>query len=153
MFRHLFHAVEGLVDLLRSFETEGDGDDAHGEDAQFLADACDDGCCSGAGASAHAGGDECHLGAVAEHVAHVLKAFFGGLARLFGLVASTESLFAELQVDGHWAVVECLVVGIAEHEGHVVYAFAIHVVHGIASTSAYADHFDDAILFFRLAEI
>ena len=62
---HLLHAVEGLVNLLVALETEGDGDDAYGEDAHLLGDLGDDGCGTGAGAATHAGGDEGHAGAVA----------------------------------------------------------------------------------------
>ena len=46
-----------------------------------------------------------------------------------------------------------MVVGVTEHEGYVVDAFAIHVVNGIAATTAYTDDFDDAMLVFGAAEV
>jgi len=54
---------------------------------------------------------------------------------------------------GDGRVIEGLGVGIAKHKRHVVYAFAIHVVHGIAAATAHADDFDDALLFVGLTEI
>ena len=36
MLRHLLYAVEGLIDFLRSFEAEGDGDNADGQDTEFF---------------------------------------------------------------------------------------------------------------------
>ena len=54
---------------------------------------------------------------------------------------------------GHGRVVQSLVVGVAKHERHVVNALAIHVIHGIAATSAYTDDLDDAAILFGLTEI
>ena len=50
-------------------------------------------------------------------------------------------------------VVKCLIVGVAEHEGYIVDAFAIHVVDSIAATASYTNHLDDAFLSFWLAEV
>ena len=46
-----------------AFEVERLGDDADGEDAHIARGLCDDGSSAGAGAAAHAGGDEHHVGA------------------------------------------------------------------------------------------
>ena len=94
VLRHLLHAVECLVNLAVAFEAEGDGDDAHGEDAHLLRLLCDDGCCAGASATAHAGGDEGHARAIVEHVVDVLQAFLGGGTCLFGTVAGAKTLTA-----------------------------------------------------------
>ena len=83
----------------------------------------------------------------------VFDALFGCLAGFLGLVACSESLLAQLQMDGHGRVVECLVIRVAQHERHVVDAFAVHVVHGIAATATNTNHFDDAILFLGFTEI
>ena len=84
---HALHAVEGLVYFLVAFEAEGYGDDAHGEDAHFLGHLGNDGCCAGAGAAAHASGDEGHAGAVVEHALDVFGALLGSGACLGGTVA------------------------------------------------------------------
>ena len=101
VFRHLFHAVEGLVDLLRSFETEGNGDDTHREDAHLLGDAGNDGGCTSARAATHTGGDEGHLRAVAEHVLHILNAFLGSLTGFLGFVTGSKAFLTQLQMYGY----------------------------------------------------
>ena len=121
--------------LAVALEAERYGHDAHGEDAQLLGDACYDGRCTCACAAAHAGCDERHLGAVVQHLAHRLKALFGCLAGFRWLVACSQTFLAELQVYGHGRVVEGLCIGVAEHERHVVDAFLIHVVDGVASAA------------------
>ena len=56
-------------------------------------------------------------------------------------------------MDGDGTVVECLIVGVAQHEGDIVDALAIHVVHGIATATAHTDDLDDAILFLGSHEV
>ena len=153
MLGHLLNAVEGLVYLLGALEAERNGDDAHGENVHVLAGLGNDGRGTRTGAAAHAGGDEGHLGAVVEHAADVVDALEGGLAGARRTVSGPETLLAELQVHGHGRVVEGLGVGVAEHERHVVDALAVHVVHGIAAPTTYADDLDDAVLLVGVAEV
>ena len=98
MFLHLLHTVECLIDLSVTLETEGDGDDTHRQDTQFLRDTGDDRGSTGTCATTHTGGDEGHAGAVAEHAADILEALFSCLTGFLGLVAGTESLFSKLEV-------------------------------------------------------
>ena len=100
VLRYLLYAVEGLVNLLVALEDKGYGDDAHGQNAHAFGLACHDGCGTGACATAHAGGDEDHLGAIVEHAAYVLYALFGGLSGAFGSVAGAKALLAQLQAGG-----------------------------------------------------
>ena len=153
VLRHLFHAIEGLVDFLWTFEAEGNGDDTHGEDAKLLRHFGNDWCSTRSGATTHTSGDERHARSIAEHIANVVDALLRCHAGLLGLVACTEPLLAQLQMHGHGRVVECLVVGVAKHEGDIVDAFAIHVVHGIATAATHADNFNNTIFFFGLTEI
>ena len=53
----------GAARALATFEEERLGHDADGEGALFARELRDDGRCAGAGAAAHAGGDEHHVGA------------------------------------------------------------------------------------------
>ena len=152
MLRHLFHAVEGLVNLLLAFETEGDGDDTYSEDAQFFRHAGDDGSSTGAGATTHAGGDERHLRAVVEHALQRAFTLFGSGTRSLGLVACSQTFSTQLQVYRNGGVVERLTVGVAEHEGDIVDAFLVHVVHGVAATATHTDDFNDAVLFWQVFE-
>ena len=93
---HLLYAVERLVNLLGTLEAEGDGDDTYGKDAHLLGDACDDRSSTSTRAAAHAGGDEGHARAVAQHGFDVVEAFFGSLPCALRLVARTESFGTEL---------------------------------------------------------
>ena len=56
-------------------------------------------------------------------------------------------------MEGYWTVVERLIVGVAEHEGNVVNAFAVHVVDGIATATANTDYLDNAACFVWFSEI
>ena len=153
MLGHLLHAVERLVDLAGALKAERNGYDTHGEDAHLLAHLSDDGSGSGACSATHTCGDERHLRAVVEHAAYVVDALCGCLTGALGTVAGSKAFLAELQMHGHGTVVEGLCVGVTEHKGHVVYAFAIHVVDRIAAASTNTNHLDDAVLLVGRSEI
>lgn len=91
--------------------------------------------------------------AVIEHALDVFDALHGSLAGLSRSVAGSQALLAELEMDRHGRVVQCLGIGVAKHERHIVNAFTVHVVHGIAAATANTDHFDDAVLFIWVTEI
>ena len=59
----LGQALVGVGHAAAAFPVEGLGDHAHGQDAHFLGHARDHRRRAGAGAAAHAGGDEQHVGA------------------------------------------------------------------------------------------
>ena len=88
-----------------------------------------------------------------EHALDVVDALLGSSLSLGRTVAGTKSLMTQLQFDRHRRVVECLVIGVTNDEGHIVNAFAIHVVHCIAATAAHADDLDDAVLLLGNPEI
>ena len=142
MAADFFHTVQSLVYLLVALPAEGDGNDAYGEDIHLLGNAGDGWCRSGTRSATHTGGDEHHLRAVVQHVLHFFDAFFSGFLGLVRAVAGSQSFVSQLELDGDRRLFKCLAVGVAHHEGYVVYAFAIHVVHGIASSAAYTDDFD-----------
>ena len=151
---YLLDAVQRLIDLLVSLELEGNGDDADGQDACILRALCNDGSSASACAAAHACCDEDHAGTVVEHLADVVDAFLSTLTSHCGVVAGTKAVLAQLQVVGNRRVVESLLVRIANHVGHLVYAFAIHVIDGVAATAAYAYYLDDTrILCLRHYEV
>ena len=56
-------------------------------------------------------------------------------------------------MNGYGRIVECLVICVAQHEGYVVYALAIHVVDGIAATATNTNHLDDAVFLDGLAKV
>ena len=110
---HLFHTVQCLVNLLGSLETEGDGDDAHGKNPQFLAHTCNDRCSTRTGSTAHPSGNKRHLRPVVQHVLDVFNGVFSSLARTFRPVSCTKSFLAQLEMNRHGRVVECLCIRIA----------------------------------------
>ena len=89
--REFLDAVFGDLHAPLAFEVERLGDDADGEDAELLRDARDDGSRPGAGAAAHAGGDEHHVRA-REMVANFVDRFLGGRTADFGMRAGAETL-------------------------------------------------------------
>ena len=84
-------AAFGDAHAALAFEMERLGDDADGEDADLLRRPGDDRRRAGAGAAAHAGGDEHHVRA-GEVVADLVDHFFGGGAADIGLRAGAEAL-------------------------------------------------------------
>ena len=96
MFRHLLDTIQCLVDLAVALETEGNGDDTYGQDAHLLRDARNDRRSTGTCTTTHTGCDKGHTGAVVQHFLDFIEALLSGSTCLFGLVAGTESLLAQL---------------------------------------------------------
>ena len=145
---HLLGAVEGFHDFLLAFKKEGDGDDADGEQTAVAGYACHHGGCPGAGASAHSGGDEHHLGVVVEFACNVVGALLGCLAGQFGVIAGSQAfggLGADEQTVWHGRVFQRLPVGVAYEKGNFFNSLLVHVVDGVVATAAHADHFDDYV--------
>ena len=92
--RHLIYAVEGLIYLSIALKLERDRYDTDGEDSHILRFASDDGRCACTRSATHTGGNESHLGAVLQHTANIIYAFFGCFARSFGAIACTEAFFS-----------------------------------------------------------
>ena len=108
---HFLGAFDGLEHFLAAFEEEGYGDDAHGEDVAFLGHAGHNRAGAGAGAAAHAGGDEHHVGGVVEEVLYGLGVFLGEFLGYFGLASGSAS-GADYEFGGHVRRVEHLTVGV-----------------------------------------
>ncbi len=96
MLRQFRHADHRLMYLLPFLELEGNGNNPHGQDTHLLRHLCHNGRRTCARATAHAGCDKCHARAVVEHALDVVDALLGCYASFLGLVAGSESLFAEL---------------------------------------------------------
>ena len=143
MLGHLLDSVECLIDLLVSFEAEGDGDDTYCEDIHLASTLCHDWSCTSTCAASHTGGNECHASAVRKELLDLFYGLQSCLTAFLRLVAGAES-FTHLQFVGDWRVCEGFVVGITEHVGHIVNAFVEHVGNSIAATTADSHHFDDA---------
>ena len=146
MLGNLIHAIECLLYFVVALKPEGNGDNSHCQDACILGALGDDGGCSRACASAHAGRDEHRACTVVEHLLDLIEACQGSLLGSFRPVAGSQTVFSQLQMIGHWRVVECFLVGVAQYVGNIVNALPVHVVDGISSATAHSNHLDDAWL-------
>ena len=135
------HAGIGVAHAASALEFKRLGHHPHGQDAHFLGHAGDHRGRSGAGAAAHAGGDE-------EHV----RAFDGGadlglglhrcFAALVGLAASAQTADAELNHLVRRAAAQGLRVGIGANEFNPADGRANHVFDRVAAAATDADHLD-----------
>ena len=121
-----------------ALEVEGLGDDADRQDALLAGGAGDHRCGAGAGAAAHAGGDEHHVGA-ADLLDDLLQGFFGGDAADVRPRAGAEALGdgdAELDAAFGAGLRQRLRVGVGDDELDALQRRADHVVDGIAAGAA-----------------
>ena len=133
----------------RAFELERLGDHADGEDAELRGGARDHRRRAGAGAAAHAGGDEHHVAAGEMGADLVQRLFGGGLADL-GLGAGAETfgeVGAELDAVLGARAGQRLRVGVGDDELDALEAAVDHVVDGVAAGAADADHGDARLEF------
>ena len=127
-----------------AFELERLGHDADGEDAFLARGAGDDGCGTGAGAAAHAGGDEGHV-AAGEMRLDVGHGLFGGGRADVGLGAGAEAfgdMGAHLDAALGARAQQRLGVGVGDDELDAAQARGDHVVDGVAARSAHTEHGD-----------
>ena len=130
-----------------AFEHERLGDDRHGQDAHLARDFGDDRAGAGAGAAAHAGGDEHHVRAL-ERLGNLCALFIRSLTAGFRLGAGAEAGLAETQFLVRNAALQRLRVRVGRQEFNAHHAFANHVIDGVATGAADADHLDHG---FRIA--
>ena len=129
---------------VRALEVEGLGDHGHGEDALLAHRPRDHRGRTGAGAAAHAGGDEHHV-AAGELVEDLVQRLLGGGTADLGPRTGAEAVgdgVAELDLAVGEAGGQRLRVGVAGHELDTLEVRGDHVVHGIAAGAAHADHRD-----------
>ena len=137
------HRVHGLVVPLAALELERHRHNADGEDAGGFRDARHNRRRAGAGAAAHARGDEHHVRA-GEGLLDGLPALLRGLLADLGVAAGAEAarqLLTHLDVTtvrdrrgGHG-----LGIGVDDPELDAVDVAADHAVHGVGATAADAD--------------
>ncbi len=99
---------------------------------------------SGAGAAAHARGEEDHVGAL-HRFRQLARAFFGGGAPDGGIAAGAQAARgarAERNLAFRQRIAQRLMVGVAGDEFHAADAEFDHPVDGVRTAAAQADHFD-----------
>ena len=82
----LVDAGDGLIHAALALELEGLRDDSNREDTGLAGDIGDGGCSAGAGAAAHAGRDEDHVG-ILKGLGDVVAALLGGALANLGIAA------------------------------------------------------------------
>ena len=131
-------AVFGLTHALGAFELEGLGHDADGQHAQFTRGLRDDRSRPGAGAAAHASGDEAHMRA-RKVVDDLLDALFGsgGADRGARACAQTFGHFdAQLHAVLGLRLLQRLRVGVGHDEINTVKLLFDHVIDRVAACPA-----------------
>ncbi len=137
-------AAFGDAHALVALEGEGLGDDADGEDAHLAHRAGDDRRRAGAGAAAHAGGDEHHVRA-GDLVENFVERFLGAGAADIGLRARAQALGdarAELNAALGPGLGQRLGIGVGDDEIDAFEFGRDHVVDRIAAGAADAEHRD-----------
>src|SRR5690606_11489956 len=144
-----------LKRLLLAFPAERHRDDADSEYIHVFRNLGDHGSCARTGSTTHSGGDEHHLGALKE-LTDLIFAFKGCGFTNFRICATTKT-FSEVGTDlkfvWHRAQVKSLCIRIANHEFDILDAQIEHVVYGVASPAAHADHFDDGARAMRFGDV
>ncbi|MGY3557101.1 hypothetical protein ACVWXP_000370 [Bradyrhizobium sp. USDA 4463] len=144
---HLVQLVDagfGGAHAAAALEVERLGHHADCEDAHVARSLGDDGGSTGAGAAAHAGGDEHHVGA-GEMVAQLVDHFFssgGADVRLRACAQSLRDRGAHLHDALRLGHRQRLRVGVGDHEIDALEARRDHVVDGIAAGAPHAEHGD-----------
>ena len=137
-------ALFRLLHTAAALESEGFGDDAHGEGPQLPGDFGHLGGSPRAGAAAHAGGDEHHVG-VLEHIGDGLAALLGSLLAHLGLRAGAPAageLLAQLHLYRSLGTLQGLLIRIHANQLHAAHTGAGDAVYGVAAAAAHTHHFD-----------
>ena len=137
-------AAGGLLLALQALEHEGLGHHADGQRTHLTGRARDDRRGAGAGAAAHARGDEHHVRA-GQHLADALGILESGGAADIGIGAGAKSLgqgLADLDLGRRLVGLQHLAVGVGGHEIHALDTGFDHGVDGVAAAATHADHLD-----------
>ena len=129
---------------LLALEAEGLGDHAHRQDALLPCDLRHHGGCAGAGAAAHTGGDEHHVG-ILQRLGQLGAALLGGLLahlRIGACALSVGELLTDLELISGAGGIQRLLIRIDGDEIHALYAGAHHAVDHIIAAAADAHHLD-----------
>ena len=137
--------VQGLLHPPRALELEGLGDDADGERADLLlGDLGDHRRGTGTGATALAGGDEDHVGAL-QRLLDVVAALGGGAGADLGVAARPEAagqLLADRELDVGFAGAQRLGIGVDGEELDALEPGVDHPRDRVGAAAAGADDLD-----------
>src|SRR5437764_1887840 len=140
----LLDSLFGGVVANLAFPAEGTGHDGDRQGALLLGHLGDHGGRAGAGAAAHAGGDEHHV-RVSAQLGELGAALVGRIAALGPVGARAQAardLAADVDLDVGVAIVERLHVGVDRDELDALERRRDHAVDRVAAAAAGADHLD-----------
>ena len=140
----LGNALLCLTHTVGALEAEGLGDNTHGEDAGLVGQISHDGSCAGAGAAAHTGGDEHHIGAF-QDLGDGRAALLGGLLadlRLGACAHAAGQLLADLHLILADRLIQVLLIGVHGHKLHAVHTGTDHTVNNIIACTANTNDLD-----------
>ena len=148
MFAQFLDTSLCLFEAFASLEKERLCNDSDNEDAlhhlviefDALGYFGDNRCCTGTCAAAHASGDEEHLSVVGDGLTNLVFMCKSHLASVAGHIACSK--FTKHYLVGHRTGFESLCIGIADDEFDAMYTLTVHVVDGIAATSANSNDLD-----------
>ena len=133
-----------LLHPAAALKAEGLCHHRYGENIHFLGDLRHDGRAAGAGAAAHTGGDEHHVG-ILQRLGDLGAALLRALAAHLGIAAgalAVGQLLADLDLIGSAGNVERLLIGIDRDEIHAAGPGAHHAVDHVIAAAADADDLD-----------
>ena len=133
-----------LAHPVGALELKGLGHHTHRENTGFVGQIRHNGSCTGAGATAHAGGDEDHVGAF-QNLGDPGTALFSGLLADFRFGAGAHAageFLTDLELVGALGLVEILLVRIDDNKFHAAHAGLNHAVDNVVACAAHADHFN-----------
>ena len=145
MLFQLLDTFLGGAHALFALEGERLGHHRHGQDTQLLGDFCHHRCRTGAGATAHAGGNEYHIGTV-QQLGDAVTVFHGGLTTDFRVCACTQPLghlAAQLNHGFGGGISQCLGIGVGADKIHPFHTGTHHVIHGVTAATTDTYHFND----------
>ena len=128
MLGDTLYTVECLNYLLFTFKNERDSDNADGQYIHFFCNAGDDRGCTRSGSSSHTCSDEYHFRTVLQQRLDIFDALFGGIPRTVRTVTGSKTfgdITSQLQFHRYGRFCQSLIVGIAENECYVMYAFPV----------------------------
>ena len=140
----VFDALLRLRHALASLKAEGLCHHAHGEDALLSGSLRHHRSSAGAGAAAHAGGDEHHVG-VLQRLGQLVAALLGGLAPHLGVGAcalAAGELLADLDLIACRRRIQRLLICVHGHKIDALDAVFDHAIDYIIAAAAYADDLD-----------
>ena len=133
-----------LLHAVRALEAEGLRHDGDGQNACVMRDLRDNGCSAGAGAAAHTGGDEDHVGAL-EHLRNERLGFFGRFLaniRLGACAHAAGQLFADLHLILALGLFKVLLIRVDRNKLDALDVGRDHAVDNVIAGSADANDFD-----------